>query len=42
MVTKRAASDEVVLVENQLRLYADARYNAGVSLPFLAAKAVTP
>jgi phage major head subunit gpT-like protein len=36
---KNQREDEVVLVDNQLRFYADARYNAGYSLPFLAYKA---
>jgi len=39
-VTKNQITDEVVLIENEVRFYADARYNAGYSLPFLAAKAV--
>jgi phage major head subunit gpT-like protein len=39
-VTKNQITEEVVLIENEVRFYADARYNAGFSLPFLAAKAV--
>lgn len=39
-VMKNQITDEVVLVENEVRFYADARYNAGFSLPFLASKAV--
>lgn len=38
-VTKNAITDEVVLQENEVRFYADARYNMAYSLPFLAAKA---
>jgi len=38
-VTKNAITDEVVLVENEVRFYADARYNVAYSLPFLAVKA---
>jgi len=37
---KDQLGDQVVLVENEVRFYADARYNAGYSLPFLAAKMV--
>jgi phage major head subunit gpT-like protein len=39
-VLKNQITDEVVLIENEVRLYGDARYNVGYSLPFLAAKAV--
>lgn len=35
-VAKDKIGDELVLVDNQFRLYADARYNVGVTLPFLA------
>jgi phage major head subunit gpT-like protein len=35
-VAKDKISDEVVLVDDQFRLYADARYNVGVTFPFLA------
>lgn len=38
-VTKNAITDEVVLIENEVRFYADARYNMAYSLPFLAVKA---
>lgn len=38
-VTKNQITDEVVLIENEVRYYADARYNVGFSLPFLASKA---
>lgn len=37
---KNRVDDDVVLEENQVRFYADARYNAGYGLPFLAYKAV--
>src|SRR5687767_7439782 len=36
LVTKNQITDEVVLIENEVRIYADARYNMGYSLPFLA------
>lgn len=39
-VTKNRIDDDVVLEENEVRFYGDARYNAGYSLPFLAYKAV--
>lgn len=39
-VTKNQISDEVVLIENEVRFYASARYNMGYSLPQLAVKAV--
>jgi phage major head subunit gpT-like protein len=39
LVTKNQITDEVVLIENEVRIYGDARYNMGYSLPFLAAKA---
>lgn len=39
-VTKNQIADEVVLIENEVRFYASARYNMGYSLPQLAAKAV--
>jgi phage major head subunit gpT-like protein len=38
-VTKNAITDEVVLIENEVRFYCDARYNLAYSLPFLAVKA---
>jgi phage major head subunit gpT-like protein len=39
-VTKNRIDDDVVLEENEFRMYADARYNAGYTLPFLAQKNV--
>ena len=35
-VTKNQIADEVVLIENEVRFYASARYNMGYSLPQLA------
>jgi phage major head subunit gpT-like protein len=38
--TKSAVTDDVVLEDNMIKFYADARYNVGYSLPFLSYKAV--
>lgn len=40
IVNKTSTTDENVLIDGEVRFYADARYSFGVSLPFLAIKAV--